>query len=234
MIEKKFHDSIRASWDLMHTQMGIGEAIINVRSLKVDQDFNAMALDKTSTYDSIYRAAISLSYYNIILEDQALFQFSWASKKSWRLAYLPNPWITGFASGIERQKEAEEMLQDGRLTEEGFNEFLSSLDISNSVPPIRYEYALDQHREVIHPAAHLHIGRHTENRWGVSRQLSPEAFCMMIDKQYYSESWNALSNFSNSGLKSCIDNEFINVLSKCYSVPNIPLNEKKILHFTSS
>lgn len=229
-----FLASIRAAWAFIDTRLKLGEAVINTNSLAVDPLFNKVALERTSTYDSIYRAALSQSHYNIILDDQALFQFSWSSVTNWRLAYLPNPWITGFEQGLKTKKEAEDMLHNGHLTLEQFDEVLSSLELSNAVPPMRYEFALEQHREVVHPAAHFHIGRHTENRWGVSRRLSPKAFCMLVMKQYYSAEWNALSCFAGHEGGECIDQEFIEVLSGCNVVPNIPAAEKRLLHFSST
>ena len=233
MEKNQFLSSIRAAWDLLHHRLAIADAIINIGSLKVNPDFNAVALEKSSNYESIYRSAISLSHYNVILHDDALFQFSWISKSNWRLAFLPNPWLTGFEQGLTTKRDAQALLTTGELTQEEFDELLASLDVSNAVPPIRYEYALDHRKEVLHPASHLHIGRHTENRWGVNRKLSPKAFTMMIATQYYSESWKPLSKYSDSGLASCIDADFMATLAACNVVPDIPSSEKRLLHLTS-
>ena len=40
-----------------------------------------------------------------------------------------------------------------------------------------------------HPAAHFHIGMHTENRWAVAREITPRAFALLLSKLYYSEDW---------------------------------------------
>ena len=234
MNKSEFLSSIRGTWELLNKRLKIADAIINTGSLSVDQGFNAVALDRSSSYERIYRSALSRSYYNIILNDEALFQFSWASSSSWRLAYLPNPWLTGYPHGLETRREAQTMVELGDLTLEEFDEVMASLDVSNAVPPIRYEYALDQHREVLHPAAHFHIGRHTENRWAVNRRLSPKAFCMLVAAQYYNESWNSLSSFAYEDVPDCIDAEFIATLNDCGVVPYFTDAEHRLLHFTSN
>lgn len=234
MNEQDFHRSIRASWSFLYDRLGIGEACISNHSLSPDRDFNEVALEPTSTYVSIYQTAISLSYYNSIMFDDAMFQFSWSSPEKWRLAYFPNPWITGVESAIHEQSKAKKKLEAGDITYEEYVDIVGSFELASAVPCIRYEYDLAARKPVVHPAAHLHIGRHTENRWSVERRLSPLAFTMMTTKLYYSAAWEPRSTFAGCEGEECVDISFVNELAQCHKVPDIPHPEPRQLSLTTS
>ncbi|RED12896.1 DUF2290 domain-containing protein [Pontivivens insulae] len=233
MNKQDFQKSIRASWALLYDRLGIGEACISNHSLDPNRDFNEVALEPESTYVSIYQTAVSLSYYNSMMFDDAMFQFSWTSSEKWRLAYFPNPWITGVESAIRQQSKAKKMVETGDISYEDFADIVGSFELVNAVPCIRYEYDLEARRPVLHPAAHLHIGRHTENRWSVERRLTPLAFTMMIAKQYYPSAWEAHSTFAGFESEQCVDLSFVDELARCHQVPDIPHPEPRQLCFTT-
>ena len=93
------------------------------------------------------------SHYNILLKDFAYFQFTWESKSAWRLAYFPNPWITGVVNAEEKLVEWEGLTELGLLANDDVDEFVAELPYLGSVPPVRFEFSLIQYREVSHPAA---------------------------------------------------------------------------------
>ena len=141
----------------------------------------------------IFRGA----HYNILLKDFAYFQFTWESKSAWRLAYFPNPWITGVVNAEEKLVEWEGLTELGLLANDDVDEFVAELPYLGSVPPVRFEFSLIQYREVSHPAAHMHIGHHADNRWPFARLLDPLTFAMMLTKFYYPTVWNAQSQYAN-------------------------------------
>lgn len=85
---------------------------------------------------------------------------------------------------VWRDMQAAEMLD-----REEINALIASLTTSSTIPLIRYENAPSQYRVFEHPCSHFHIGLHSENRWAVSRVLTPLAFTLWIVKQYYRDSW---------------------------------------------
>jgi len=229
-----FGRKIRQTWKFLYEELGIARALSTLVSLKVSEDFNKVALAPESSYRDIYLAAVRLSHYNIILEDYSVFQFSWTNNESWRLAYLPNPWIAGVEQAAKLISEWELLESLGAIDDEEVSGLISELPYLGSVPAIRFEYAVRQYRELAHPAAHLHIGRHTENRWPVARVLNPLTFSMAIAKMYYSERWMALSNFYGRGsVQNCIDLRLIAELRNSRLVHDFSRNERRSLHFGS-
>jgi hypothetical protein len=149
---------------------------------------------------------------------------------TFKIAYLPNPWISG-VDGALQQIETWETLQTlGRFDEEEVAKLISELPYYGSIPTIRFEYAARQYRELAHPAGHMHIGRHTENRWPFARALNPLTFSMFIAKMYYSNQWAERSNFYHKLNTDCIDLRFIKELSYSPEVNDFSANEKNSLH----
>lgn len=229
---REFTNKIRASCLFLDDRMKIVRSVSGFNSLKVDPVFNEVALDSTATYRDIYVVAMSRSYYNIILNDYSLFQYSWLKKDSWRLCYLPNPWIAGVEDAETLVKEWEALESMG-LHQQDVDGLISELPYHGSIPPIRFEYARDQYRELSHPAAHLHIGRHTQNRWPLARILTPITFSMVIAKMYYSARWAQLSAFYENRVQDCVDLHFIKELSQSPLVHDFTDNERRSLHIAS-
>ncbi len=231
MERSEFNRSIRSTWSLLNEDIAIGRTVSSLHSLAPSADFNEIALDGTAPYQDIYIRAVSISYYNLMLFDFSVFQFSWSSALSWRLAYLPNPWITGVSGASNLISEWEALEALGDMDQEAVAGLISELPFQLSVPPIRFEYAVEQYRELSHPAAHFHIGRHTENRWPVSKALSPVTFALMIAKMYYNDYWSPCSSFQTGNEEGCLDNHFIQKLSDNRRVHDFSLAERRSLHF---
>jgi hypothetical protein len=229
----EFQRKIRASWQFLGEEMGIARTVISLVSLKIDAAYNEIALDAESSYRDIYLVAMSRSYYNIILNDYSIFQYSWRGDQSWRLAYLPNPWIAGVAGAESLIQEWEALESLGALDQEEVAGLISELPYHSSIPAIRFEYAADQYRELAHPAAHLHIGRHTENRWPLARLLNPLTFSMAIAKFYYSTRWAQLSTFHGHAVEDCLDLRFIEELRHSRLVHEFSEDERRSLHMAS-
>lgn len=212
----------------------LSRSVSSLQSLQVNARFNSVALDPESSYREIYLTAVSQSYYNLILLDYSLFQFSWDSKDAWRLAYLPNPWISGAPEAARSVAEWEALEQQGVFSFDEVDQLMGELPYLGAIPPIRFEHSSSQYTEHIHPAAHLHIGRHTDNRWPLARVLSPLTFTMMIVKFYYGSRWCPRSSFAGGSKDDCIDKRLIAELKLSPLVYHFSESERTSLHFSST
>src|ERR1700749_4105272 len=95
MNENEFARQIRNAWTVAYEILEVGRAVTTFASLGVDDEFREVALSGSSTYEEIFRTGLRRSNYNIILQDYGYFQFGFFSDESWRLAYYPNPFVSG-------------------------------------------------------------------------------------------------------------------------------------------
>lgn len=233
MQKADFRRQLRQAFDFTHEKLDCLRTVSSLESLPADDDFNRVALNPTATYEEIYRAAVSASSYNFMLADFSVFQFSWTATDRWRLAYLPNPWITGVASNKDLVEEWEALEGLAPHDDEAVAQLVSELPIHSAVPPVRFEIDCPQYREIAHPAAHLHIGRHTENRWPLSRPLHPFSFALIIFKLYYPELWRPKSTFFDYTGDDCFDLLLIDQLQKMPLVHAFSDKERGSFHFHS-
>jgi hypothetical protein len=232
MQEGDFNRRIRRAWDLVD-KVGVARTALSYVSLAIDQDFNEVALAPDTRYDEIYVRAISRSYYNFILNDYAIFQFSYRSEWEFRLAFLPNPWLTGVPQAQTSLFEWEALETMGDLDSEEVASLISELPLFNSVPMIRFETSERQYRPVSHPFSHLHIGRHSDNRWSAKRQLDPLTFTMLLIKHYYPENWSKMSSFQGGRPEECLDLEFNTELARLPIARQFSEDEERGLHLNS-
>jgi len=228
----EFRRQITAAYRILNERLGLVRTVSSLHSLKVDSAFNEVALIPESTYQQIYLTALSRSYYNLLLSDYSLLQFSWSAEDAWRLAYLPNPWLAGVPEAEERVREWEALEGLGRYDDTEIGLLLSELPYYGSIPPLRFEYAVSQYKELAHPAAHLHIGRHTDNRWPVAKALGPISFALIIVKMYYGEPW-AKHSLYYEGAAPCIDAELISALEGSRRIHAFSDTEARSLHLNA-
>jgi hypothetical protein len=231
MDEREFTREINSAWTLLKDTLSIGRTIISGRSLEVDAAFRDASLDQDSSYEQIFRTGLQRSNYNILLSDYAYFQFRRTDDHSWRLGYYPNPWLSG-ASQAERDLEHWEMLEDaGGLTYEETSELIAAMPLRGTIPPIRFEYALAQYKELVHPAAHFHIGLHSENRWPSAISIGPKAFVMTVAKLYYIQAWEKCSIPHGAAIANCIEEQLLAVLGNVRFVHSFSDRENRSFHF---
>lgn len=233
MERDEFRRRIVLAWRFVNEDLAVDRTVSSLHPLSVNPEFNAVALDPVATYRDIYLKASSLSYYNFMLQDHAIFQFSWRNSDNWRLAYLPNPWLSGVISAGERLSEWEALQEMGDLDSEDVVRLVDELPFEAAIPSIRFEYSISQYKEMSHPVAHLHIGRHTENRWALARSLDPLTFTMLIVKQYYNNIWQDKSSFCGGRAEECVEFRLIGELRKASLIHKFTQNERSSLHFTS-
>ena len=212
--------------------MFAGNPLIELpRATESTQAWRLVALDNDTTYEQIFRAGLNRSNYNILLYDYAYFQFSWIRNNSWRLGYFPNPWVSGVPAAEERLQYWETLEEIDALTYEEASELISEISYIGSIPPIRFEYAADQYREIAHPAAHFHIGRHSENRWPSSISIGPKAFVFIIAKLYYPNAWAQHSSYHGAPGETCIEKRLLSVLADVRVVHDFSEIERRSIHF---
>jgi hypothetical protein len=232
MDESEFVSQIRLSWEFFKSNMSLGRAFITPRSLPYDEEFVRVALAPESSYSAIYIMGLNRSVYNFILQDYSYFQFQRDDDDAWRLAYFPNPWITGIIQAQEIVDRWERREQTGGLTHEETSDLIADLPYRAAVPPIRFEYARSQYREIAHPAAHFHVGQDPDNRWPCSLRLGPLAFTMMVGRLYYRDSWAVNSSFFSGGEDkgNCLDRRFMDIVQQVQVVHDFSPTEMRSLH----
>lgn len=185
-------------------------------ALPRSEAFNKISLT-SDNYVAIYEAGLSLSHYNVLLQDLSYFQFSYTNETEFALAYYPNPRVSGSASALNEFRELERDRDSGGLTSEEFDELVAGMPAHGYIPRIRFEYSKTQYRQVRHPGAHFHIGMSGEDRWCSGRKLSPRSFGMLMTKFYYPEVWWTGSRFSRpkeeqetpEALSTCFDERLL-------------------------
>jgi hypothetical protein len=168
------------------------------------------------------------------LQDYAYFQFGRLDDASWRLGYFPNPWLSGVPAAQDLLQHWENLEEIGAFSHEEGTNLISEMPYTGAVPPIRFEYAPAQYRELVHPAAHFHIGRHDENRWPSSISLGPKAFVLIIAKLYYPEAWSRCSTLHGAAVDQCVDDTLMSVMANVRAVDLFSEKEHRNFHFGKS
>lgn len=168
--KQDLRSSISSLFDLC-VRWGISDwsNVAGFNSVTSDPEFLSVALDKTSSYEAVYRAALERRSYNFILSDLSFFQFSLQGRNhthGLRFAYYPCPYLAQDVTPAIRDVQ----FGDQRLVE---------MDISIGFPPIRYDYSPNQYTAFQHPASHIHIGHATPSRLATRSVLTPKAFGLL-------------------------------------------------------
>lgn len=166
-------------------------------SLQVSDELKKIA--RTSIYyKDLYDRITDYAEFNLMLVDKSCFQFfekrNQFGQQELRYAYYPNPYK--FAEFQKELKDCNELLEQNILTQPEYEQFISEAIFTHDIPSIRYDYSPSQYNQKFHPASHFHIGFHSENRWPVSRVLTPYTFFLKILAMYYSDVW--VENFEYS------------------------------------
>lgn len=224
-----FNREIVAAWGVAK-RLGFERSVGTLTSMNVDEDHRRIVLDPRSTYEAIYKSAASRAAYNFMMKDYAIFQFSWSGESEWRLAFLPNPWLTGVPSSLAELEALERHVESGRLQHDDADSLLEALPYHGAVPPIRFEYSRRQYREVVHPAAHFHIGRDGENRWASGVVLGPRVFMLLMMRLYYPDRWRLCSRIYGAELGACLDEEMQRLVDDARMSPDFTALERRAIH----
>lgn len=227
--ERAFVRSIAKLWRCCRAA-GVGELFSNPSSLTPSAEFKHLALDGSARYEDLYLTGLRQSDYNIQLVDYSYFQFS-LSGASIRSAYYPNPFFGASTEAMTELGEKHEYLAEGVISMEDFLHELSELWSPRHPPQMRYEYDPDSYVELSHPASHLHVGMHSENRWPVQRVLSPEAFGMMVIRLYYYDYWRNTGEQVLGTQAVSLDEIYRRVKSDCSLLEADTFSDAESQHF---
>ncbi len=172
----------------------------------------------TLHYKDIYNRIAEYSEFNLMLMDRSCFQFfekvNHLGQQEVRYAYYPNPYK--FAEFQKELKDCNELLELQVITQEEYNQLICEATFTHDIPSVRYDYSPSQYDKKFHPASHFHIGFHGENRWPISRILTPYTFFLKILAMYYLDTWR--NNFEYSGIHT-LNDEFNISKNESYQVP---------------
>nr|WP_295235152.1 DUF2290 domain-containing protein [uncultured Brevundimonas sp.] len=230
MLEAEFVREIRSAWQVVD-RLGLSRSVGRFSSLPVDEDHRNVTLDPNSTLLDIYRSGLTRSNYNFLLWDMAYFQFAWTSDAEWRLAFWPNPSVSGVARSHLELAALEDSQERGLLSDEEVTLYLDTFPQYNAIPPFRFEYSRSQYVEHLHPAAHFHIGRHFDHRWPSSVCLGPKAFTMLILRLYYGDRWQIHSALTGAEVPDCLDRAFSTVMDATAFSHDFSPAERRQFHF---
>ena len=184
MTPRDFNASIRSTYHFLE-ECKILRSATAFRTMEASGEFRELALVSTTPYRNVFLCGLRNGDYNFLLKDYAYFQFTFGEKDRYRFAYYPNP----FAIGEEGLHEMDALLEQGVISFEEYSDLLSEQPYEVTKPAIRFELDCNAYVRLSHPAAHFHIGMHSENRWPVCRRLTPRSFALMIVKLYYGDKW---------------------------------------------
>jgi len=234
-----FNSSIR-SFSTFVEKHYLRDSVVYDVALPRSQDFYRTCIDSRD-YVEIYERGLSLSYYNVLLTDLSYFQFSHRSDREWALAYYPNPRISGNSEALRDFEDLKVSYDRGEISDEDYAELLTSFPARMFIPRFRYEYSDEQYEPVRHPIAHFHIGMSGEDRWGVSRKLSPFSFGLLMIKYFYPGVWWKNSRFNldekdrddEEIKRSCLDFILVNSLRRDGVADRMDADEALSFHFSA-
>lgn len=136
-------------------------------------------------YEDVYRELDAHDAYHVKLIDGGLllFQYSFepdGTLAQHRLAYFPSPSLPTIedAPALYEQDELY-----GDITARRLVRF-----------PVRFDYAPDDHLDVVHPACHLTLGQYESCRIPVAGPMGPTSFGMFIIRNFYCRAYRRHKN----------------------------------------
>lgn len=162
-------------------------------------------VSKSNKHYEIYKCAIKNFDYELLLNDDSIFQFSFTEDEI-RFAFIQNPqyfvskidYITYILS-TEELNEVENL--DSYLdmiNEDEYEQFLNEQELNSLSNFIRYDASLLGYSPLIHSFSHLHIGLNSNLRIPISIILTPLTFVKFCVKNTYNKNWkDAFSLYEN-------------------------------------
>ncbi|MFH0070713.1 DUF2290 domain-containing protein [Peribacillus sp. NPDC056705] len=192
---KIFVDYKEAKKILKKLEIGFIEEREKARSLrKTDLSRGFIEHSYKDDYRKIYRIARDNLDYNLLLpEDGSFFQFGYELDESERI----NDIRYAFYEAPSNQISYEEYLHDldldinecGTMFFEEYSQFVTETELKNNVTSIRYDFSIEQRKELIHPASHIHVGQQNEIRIPLSFIMTPKHFVAFIVRHIFWNKW---------------------------------------------
>ncbi|QNQ53415.1 DUF2290 domain-containing protein [Serratia liquefaciens] len=144
------------------------------------------------SYEDAWKKCIKKEWYNIILEDSSILQFSRNGYK-----YIMTPFNSlSYDEFVERNFPEPEWLEDPMLSHDiiqQYDDYIDSQRQSQPAMPVRFDVDYDYYCEHIHPLYHFHFGVENESRIPVKRLLTPLSFTAFIVRSFYPKKWKVFS-----------------------------------------
>lgn len=211
--------------------LGIAESFANPTPFSPNNRFKDASLDGRRSYEDVYLFGLSDVQYNFILSDYSFFQFSGGIDESVRFAFYPNPFFGASADSMSELGELREYVEEGAVTVDQYLLRVAEMREARSVPPVRYEHAPSQYKELEHPCSHLHLGFYDAGRWPGSRVLTPLAFVLLIFKLFYSQSVQESAVGLMAGELCAIDAALIAEKNNCRILPEALFSKNERAQF---
>lgn len=229
MEQKNFDSGIVRAMEIC-TRLNLEPRMVAPVSLKVNKNFNNVALMSGATHEEIFFAGLNEGYYNFILNDFSYFHFSFREVKSQpgkpqlsypyeiRMAFYPNPMNT--STYTDSPDSPTDLLQtyhqyylEDEWSFEEYTQALCELRSNITTPILRYDLSEDQHKRITHPIAHLHLGVNNSSRIATNKVFTPELFTTFVLSNFYRVQWELTSG---SDLK--LDIEYLRTKSNCKNI----------------
>lgn len=141
------------------------------------------------SYADIWKLHIQKQWYDIRLDDNALFYF-YKDGSNVSYSFLGCPFEC--ESFSEYKSKAENADIEDYLIEESYEQYLGTSVIKESPYYFRYDLETTSYRPGEHPAAHIHCGLMDSVRIGVGKELDFMSFAAFILRQVYVDAWSVV------------------------------------------
>ena len=142
------------------------------------------AVSRNSSYEDVYQESVQRGVYSIIMFGGTLVQIQYEFKnrqlQRHRLAFLPNPIPDLLAP--DTQEFAEE------------DDYTGKTAIVWPSAPLRFDFDLDSHVDVLHPQSHLTLGNAKGCRIPVTHPLTPHSFIDFLLRNFFDSEQERYSN----------------------------------------
>jgi Uncharacterized conserved protein (DUF2290) len=205
----------------MAEKLGLEPQTIHPSSLPSNSRLRQL-VDGGSTYLTYYQETVDLRHLNFFIGSGDILQFSFFEEGrtfSLRYAFFGSPYRSGSkpVELVTVDSEADKSssnVHDIGSEDEASPDALSAGEIDSESEPdfgddevdqptidgaglsLRYEYAENEYRRLVHPCAHLHLGWRREGRIPVRRIWTPELFTAFIIRNMFAESWFGSRNIN--------------------------------------
>lgn len=239
--------SIGAFWDSVNSFKKLLDKLDVLKDYRKDkkgiysQDFlNSMY---GNYYYDIYNVAIKNYDYELLLNDDSFFQFSFRDE-SISMAFYPKPidymsfkdYIYDVFNDYVISMSDEELMDfESNILADGdyysdYEQYLIEKQTLSNIVPIRFDFDNKYYNPVYHPLCHLHIGCSNDIRIAFDKHPTPHLFGLFTLKNYYPNNF-----FDVDENKVKIINPLIDIPSKvtCVNVQEDKfVDENKIFYFT--
>jgi hypothetical protein len=219
-----FWDSVNSFYKILNS-LSISKEFQKTKRGEYSQEF--LNIMYHNFYNEIYDVALNNFDYDILLNDDSFFQFSFRNENV-SMAFYPKPiiyksykdFITDIynedlisMSELELFEFENNTLSDGDFYSE-YEQYLLEKQTLSNIVPLRFDFDNKYYHPVYHPLCHLHIGCSNDIRIAFDKHPTPHLFGLFVLKNYYPNSFFDIDEVKNKIInpkivfpdkKTCID-----------------------------